>query len=70
MTVVDDVAIRVQGSWIETVKSTGQVAIYAGLTQIHKLDDREPVGIAKEIAKAYAAGKMTYGLVEATWIEI
>ena len=70
VTVVDDVAIRVQGSWIETVKATGQVAIYAGLTQIHKLDDREPVGIAKEIAKAYAAGKMTYGLVEATWIEI
>ncbi|MFC0037280.1 hypothetical protein [Actinomadura rayongensis] len=70
ITVVDDIGIRVQGAWTRAVKATGKIALFAGLTEIHKLPDRDPMAIMDELAKAFQAGALTCGLIEADWIEL
>ncbi|MBO2455834.1 hypothetical protein J4573_52780 [Actinomadura barringtoniae] len=69
-TVVNDVGIRVSEAWLDLVRTSGQVALLAGLTEIHKLPDRDPWNILRELAKAFEQGALTCGMADADWLGV
>lgn len=68
-TVVEDAPVHGVTAWFATVRATQRVAVFAGLTELHKTTRRDPETVAKAIARAYLVGKMTCGMIKAVWVE-